>query len=116
MATCVDNSVLLFTDAAALKVKALIENENNPLLMLRISISGGGCSGFKYNFSFAELVEADDSIIENQGVKLIIDPISLNYLIGAAIDYKEDINGAQFIISNPNVVKSCSCGSSFCPQ
>ncbi len=104
---------LVFTDAAALKVSQLIEEESNPALMLRVFISGGGCSGFQYGFTFDDAVEEGDSTIENQGVTLLVDPMSVQYLMGAEIDYKEDLQGAQFVIRNPNAATTCGCGSSF---
>ena len=104
---------LVFTDGAAAKVKSLIEEENNDALMLRVFVSGGGCSGFQYGFTFDESVEDGDSQVENQGVTLLIDPMSVQYLMGAEIDYKEDLQGAQFIIRNPNAQTTCGCGSSF---
>ena len=104
---------LNFTDAAALKVGQLIEQEGNTELKLRVYISGGGCSGFQYGFTFDEAVEDGDTEIENGGVTLLIDPMSVQYLTGAEIDYKEDLSGAQFIIRNPNASTTCGCGSSF---
>ena len=104
---------IVFTDAAASKVGELIREEDNPNLMLRVFISGGGCSGFQYGFTFDESVEEGDSQVENQGVKLLVDPMSVQYLMGAEIDYKEDLQGAQFIIRNPNAQTTCGCGSSF---
>ena len=104
---------VIFTDAAANKVKSLIEEEGNAELKLRAYIQGGGCSGFQYGFTFDESKEADDFVIQNQGVELIIDPMSFQYLVGATIDYKEDIEGSQFIIRNPNAKTTCGCGSSF---
>ena len=104
---------IIFTDAAANKVSNLILEENNPNLKLRVFISGGGCSGFQYGFTFDENIESGDSQIENQGVTLLIDPMSIQYLMGAEIDYKEDLQGAQFIIRNPNAQTTCGCGSSF---
>ena len=104
---------IVFTDAAANKVGELIREEDNPNLMLRVFISGGGCSGFQYGFTFDETVEEGDSEVENQGVKLVVDPMSIQYLMGAEIDYKEDLQGAQFIIRNPNAQTTCGCGSSF---
>ena len=102
-----------FTDAAARKVLELILEERNPELKLRVYISGGGCSGFQYGFTFDESVEDGDSQVENQGVKLLVDPMSVQYLMGAEIDYKEDLQGAQFIIRNPNAQTTCGCGQSF---
>ncbi len=104
---------LLFTDAAALKVKELLEEETNPNLMLRVFISGGGCSGFQYGFTFDENRDDGDTVVEKQGVKLLIDPMSFQYLVGAEIDYTEGLEGAQFVIRNPNAVTTCGCGSSF---
>ena len=104
---------IVFTDAAAHKVGELIEEEDNQELKLRVFISGGGCSGFQYGFTFDESIEEGDSQVENQGVTLVIDPMSVQYLMGAEIDYKEDLQGAQFIIRNPNAATTCGCGSSF---
>ena len=104
---------VIFTDAAATKVGELIAEEDNPNLQLRVFISGGGCSGFQYGFTFDEDVEDGDSQVENQGVMLLVDPMSVQYLMGAEIDYKEDLQGAQFIIRNPNAQTTCGCGSSF---
>lgn len=104
---------VVFTDAAATKVGELIEEEQNPELKLRVFISGGGCSGFQYGFTFDENIEDGDSQVVNHGVTLVIDPMSVQYLMGAEIDYKEDLQGAQFIIRNPNATTTCGCGSSF---
>ena len=104
---------IVFTDAAAHKVSELIREEDNPELMLRVFISGGGCSGFQYGFTFDEDIEDGDSQVENSGVTLLVDPMSVQYLMGAEIDYKEDLQGAQFIIRNPNAQTTCGCGSSF---
>jgi iron-sulfur cluster insertion protein len=104
---------LLFTDNAALKVKQLIEEEESDDLMLRIFVQGGGCSGFQYGFTFDENQQDGDTIVENQGVKLLVDPMSLQYLTGAEIDYSEGLEGAQFVIRNPNATTTCGCGSSF---
>ncbi len=106
-------SPLVFTDAAADKVSELIREEDNPNLMLRVFISGGGCSGFQYGFTFDENVEDGDSRIENRGVTLLVDPMSVQYLMGAEIDYTEDLRGAQFVIRNPNATTTCGCGQSF---
>jgi iron-sulfur cluster insertion protein len=105
--------LLLFTDAAARKVGELIREEGNDALKLRVFVSGGGCSGFQYGFTFDENEEEGDTCIENQGVKLLVDPTSIQYLAGAEIDYKEDLEGAQFVIRNPNASTTCGCGSSF---
>lgn len=104
---------LTFTNAAATKVGQLIEQEGNAALKLRVYISGGGCSGFQYGFTFDEEVQEGDTAIENCGVTLLIDPMSVQYLSGAEIDYEEDLSGAQFIIRNPNATTTCGCGSSF---
>ena len=104
---------LNFTDAAARKVGQLIESEGNPGLKLRVYIQGGGCSGFQYGFTFDEEVQSGDTEIENSGVTLLVDPMSVQYLQGAEIDYREDLSGAQFIIRNPNASTTCGCGSSF---
>jgi iron-sulfur cluster insertion protein len=104
---------LVFTEAAARKVKGLIEEENNPGLMLRVYISGGGCSGFQYGFTFDETINEGDTTVENNGVTLLVDPMSFQYLAGAEIDYTEDLQGAQFVIRNPNATTTCGCGSSF---
>ena len=104
---------LVFTKAAALKVKGLIEEEGNPELMLRVFISGGGCSGFQYGFTFDETVNDGDTEVEKEGVKLLIDPMSYQYLTGAEIDYTEGLEGSQFVIRNPNATTTCGCGSSF---
>jgi iron-sulfur cluster insertion protein len=110
-ATPVDD--LIFTDAAARKVGELIREEGNPKLMLRVFVSGGGCSGFQYGFTFDENIEDGDAQIARQGVTLLVDPLSFQYLLGAEIDYREDLEGAQFVIRNPNAKTTCGCGSSF---
>ena len=104
---------LVFTDSAAAKVKQLIEEEGNLELKLRVFVSGGGCSGFQYGFTFDEVQNEDDSVMEKNGVKLLIDPMSYQYLSGAEIDYSEGLEGAQFVIKNPNATSTCGCGSSF---
>jgi iron-sulfur cluster insertion protein len=104
---------VVFTDAAAQKVGELIKEEQNDELKLRVFISGGGCSGFQYGFTFDENIEDGDSKVVNMGVTLVIDPMSVQYLMGAEIDYKEDLQGAQFIIRNPNAKTTCGCGQSF---
>ena len=104
---------LEFTEAAANKVKTLIADEDNPDLKLRVYITGGGCSGFQYGFTFDEEVSDDDTKINKNGVTLLVDPMSFQYLFGAEIDYKEDIEGSQFVIRNPNASTTCGCGSSF---
>jgi iron-sulfur cluster insertion protein len=104
---------LVFTESAANKVKTLIDEEGNPELKLRVFVQGGGCSGFQYGFTFDEAVNEDDAVMEKNGVQLLIDSMSYQYLIGAEIDYKEDLEGAQFVIKNPNATTTCGCGSSF---
>ena len=104
---------LNFTDAAATKVGQLIQQEGNAELKLRVYISGGGCSGFQYGFTFDEEIQDGDTQIEKRGVVLLVDPMSVQYLTGAEIDYEEDLSGAQFIIRNPNATTTCGCGSSF---
>lgn len=108
-----DNDLLIFTDAAANKVKDLIEEEKNDSLKLRVFVSGGGCSGFQYGFTFDENIQDGDTQIEKNGVTLLVDPMSFQYLSGAEIDYKEDLEGSQFVIKNPNATTTCGCGSSF---
>ena len=108
-----DAPPLNFTDAAADKVGALIEQEGNADLKLRVYISGGGCSGFQYGFTFDDTIQDGDTEVENRGVTLLVDPMSVQYLMGAEIDYKEGLSGAQFIIRNPNASTTCGCGSSF---
>jgi len=113
-ATATDSeSPVVFTEAAANKVKTLIAEEGNDKLMLRVFISGGGCSGFQYGFTFDENIQEGDTEVENCGVKLLIDPMSFQYLSGAEVDYKESLEGSQFIINNPNATTTCGCGSSF---
>tara|TARA_S200000501_G_C20778096_1_gene723689 strand:+ start:704 stop:1135 length:432 start_codon:yes stop_codon:yes gene_type:complete len=108
-----NNDLLVFTDAAADKVKNLIEEEKNDSLKLRVFVSGGGCSGFQYGFTFDENVQDGDTRVEKNGVTLLVDPMSFQYLTGAEIDYKEDLEGSQFVIKNPNATTTCGCGSSF---
>ncbi len=102
-----------FTDSAAEKVGAMIADEGNQDLKLRVYISGGGCSGFQYGFTFDEQANDDDTKVEKNGVTVLIDPTSLQYLKGAEIDYKDDLSGSQFVIRNPNATTTCGCGSSF---
>ncbi len=104
---------LVFTQAAARKVKQLIQEEGNAALKLRVFVTGGGCSGFQYGFSFDEKVEEGDTSVVNEGVTLLVDPMSFQYLAGAEIDYSEGLEGAQFVIRNPNATTTCGCGSSF---
>lgn len=103
----------MFTSAAARKVKQLIVEEGNEALKLRVFVTGGGCSGFQYGFTFDEKVEDGDTQVQNEGVTLLVDPMSFQYLAGAEIDYSEGLEGAQFVIKNPNATTTCGCGSSF---
>ena len=105
--------MMTFSDAAAHKVRGLIEEEDNENLKLRVFVTGGGCSGFEYGFTFDEDVEEDDTTIEKDGVALLIDPLSYQYLTGSEIDYKEDLQGSRFVVVNPNAVTTCGCGNSF---
>ncbi|RVU29272.1 MULTISPECIES: iron-sulfur cluster insertion protein ErpA [Neptunomonas] len=104
---------MVFTDAAATKVKSLIEEEENDQLKLRVFITGGGCAGFSYGFTFDEAAAEDDTQIENMGVTMLVDPMSYQYLEGAEVDYTEGLQGSQFKINNPNATTTCGCGSSF---
>ena len=104
---------LIFTDSAASKVRELIEEEDNDNLKLRVYVAGGGCSGFQYGFTFDENLEDGDTSMEKNGVTLLVDPMSFQYLMGAEIDYVENMQGAQFVIRNPNASTTCGCGSSF---
>jgi len=106
---------LVFTDAAANKVQQLIDEEKNENLKLRVFVSGGGCSGFQYGFTFDENLQDGDTSVVNSGVTLLVDPMSFQYLMGAEIDYSEGLEGAQFVIRNPNAQTTCGCGSSFSP-
>ncbi len=104
---------LQFTEAAASKVKTLILEEENPNLKLRVYITGGGCSGFQYGFTFDEKVNDGDMTIEKCGVTLVVDPMSLQYLIGGEVDYTEGLEGSRFFVNNPNATTTCGCGASF---
>src|SRR5258706_4349466 len=104
---------LIFTESAANKVKALIEEEGNNELKLRVFVTGGGCSGLQYGFTFDEVANDDDTVMQKNGVSLLIDPMSYQYLVGAEIDYSEGLEGAQFVIKNPQATSTCGCGSSF---
>ncbi|MDY6815478.1 MAG: iron-sulfur cluster insertion protein ErpA [Pseudomonadota bacterium] len=104
---------LFFSDSAVAKVRELIEEEDNPDLKLRVFVTGGGCSGFQYGFSFDENQEEDDTVIERDGVVLLVDSMSYQYLIGATIEYQEGLQGSQFVVQNPNATSTCGCGSSF---
>ena len=106
-------TAIQFSQGAASKVKSLVDEEGNSRLKLRVFVTGGGCSGFQYGFTFDEELAEDDTIIEREGVSLVVDPMSYQYLTGAEIDYSEGLEGAQFVIKNPNAQTTCGCGSSF---
>lgn len=106
-------ATMVFTDAAAEKVRSLIEEEQNDNLKLRVFITGGGCAGFSYGFTFDESMAEDDTAVENKGVTMLIDPMSFQYLVGSEVDYKEGLQGSQFMVKNPNATTTCGCGSSF---
>ena len=112
-AATTETESLVFTDAAASKVKTLIAEEGNDELKLRVFVTGGGCSGFQYGFTFDENVQEGDTQVENDGVTVLVDPMSYQYLTGAEIDYKEDLEGSMFVIRNPNATTTCGCVSSF---
>ncbi|ATF09697.1 iron-sulfur cluster insertion protein ErpA [Candidatus Enterovibrio altilux] len=107
------NLPLQFSETAANKVKTLLQEENNPNLKLRVYITGGGCSGFQYGFTFDESINDGDMTIEKSGVTLVVDPMSLQYLIGGIVDYTEGLQGSCFFVNNPNATMTCGCGSSF---
>ena len=106
-------SQLVFTDSAANKVKQLIDEEGNPNLKLRVFVSGGGCSGFQYGFTFDEKVNEGDLVVEKNGVVMVVDPMSLQYLVGGVVDYTDGLQGSRFVVQNPNATTTCGCGSSF---
>ncbi|CBL44468.1 HesB/YadR/YfhF family protein [gamma proteobacterium HdN1] len=108
-----EDSILKFSDSAARKVKSLKDEEGNDNLKLRVYITGGGCAGFSYGFSFDEAIKEDDTVIAKEGVVLLVDPMSAQYLAGSEIDYTEGIQGARFVVHNPNADSTCGCGSSF---
>lgn len=114
--TELEGDVLTFTDSAAAKVKQLITEESNFKLRLRVYIVGGGCAGFQYGFAFDEKQNADDTLLVKNDVGLVVDAMSLQYLVGATIDYVESLQGAHFVVSNPNANTTCGCGSSFSPK
>jgi iron-sulfur cluster insertion protein len=105
--------LISLTDNAAAKVQSLISEEENPKLKLRVFVTGGGCSGFQYGFSFDEQVNEDDTVVKNKGAELLVDPLSFQYLVGAKVDYTEGLEGARFVVNNPMAVNTCGCGSSF---
>lgn len=102
-----------FSDAAARKVKELVSEEENPQLKLRVYVTGGGCSGFQYGFTFDEKVNEGDMAIEKDDVTLVVDPMSLQYLVGGVVDYVDGLEGSRFLVNNPNATTTCGCGSSF---
>jgi iron-sulfur cluster insertion protein len=106
-------TAIIFTDSAAAKVQSLLDEEGNNALKLRVFVSGGGCSGFQYGFTFDDVLNEDDTVMEKNGVQLLVDAMSYQYLVGAEIDYTEGLEGAQFVIRNPNASSTCGCGSSF---
>ncbi len=108
-----EQEALIFTDAAAMKVGSLLSEEDNTKMNLRVYVTGGGCAGFQYGFSFDENKDEGDTKVTKRGVNLIVDPMSIQYLMGAEIDFQEDLQGARFVIKNPNATTTCSCGSSF---
>lgn len=111
--TVIEGATVGFSDAASIKVKALIEEEKNPGLKLRVTVDGGGCSGFQYGFAFDEVVNDDDTVIEKNGATMLVDVSSMQYLNGSEVDYLEGLEGARFVVNNPNAKSTCGCGSSF---
>lgn len=106
---------LQLTESASVKIRSLLEQQDNAATHLRIFVSGGGCSGFQYGFTFDEEVKVDDTVVESQGVKLLVDAMSLDMLKGAEVDYQTSLQGESFVIRNPNAASSCGCGKSFTP-
>ncbi|MTI13178.1 iron-sulfur cluster insertion protein ErpA [Sansalvadorimonas verongulae] len=104
---------IFFSDNAAAKVKTLVEEEGNGKLMLRVYVTGGGCSGFQYGFTFDEALAEDDTVVEKSGVKMVVDAMSFQYLFGSTVDYIEGLEGSRFTVSNPNAATTCGCGMSF---
>ncbi|PCI07050.1 MAG: iron-sulfur cluster insertion protein ErpA [Gammaproteobacteria bacterium] len=109
----IEGATVIFTDSAAKKVKALVEEEKNPNLKLRVSVDGGGCSGFQYDFAFDDNINDDDTVVEKNGATVIVDVTSMQYLNGSEVDYLEGLEGARFVVNNPNATSTCGCGSSF---
>ena len=109
----IENATIEFTDSAANKVNALVAEEKNPNLKLRVSVDGGGCSGFQYAFAFDESVNEDDTVVEKNGATVVVDVTSMQYLNGSEVDYLEGLEGARFVVNNPNAASTCGCGSSF---
>ncbi|MDP1932145.1 MAG: iron-sulfur cluster insertion protein ErpA [Gammaproteobacteria bacterium] len=108
-----DPTIISLTQNAANKVKTLITEEGNPHLRLRVFVTGGGCSGFQYGFSFDEEVNEDDTVVSDFGAEMLVDPLSYQYLVGAKVDYVEGLQGARFVVTNPMASTTCGCGSSF---
>ncbi|MCY4356942.1 MAG: iron-sulfur cluster insertion protein ErpA [Gammaproteobacteria bacterium] len=108
-----ESVIMTFTDNAASKVHSLIAEEGNDQLKLRVFVTGGGCSGFQYGFSFDETVKVDDTVIRNNGAEMVVDALSYQYLVGATIDYKEGLEGSRFVVNNPMATTTCGCGASF---
>ncbi len=106
-------SPIIFTEAASVKAKSLIDEEQNTELKLRVYVTGGGCSGFQYGFTFDEKQADDDLVIEKDGVSLLVDALSFQYLVGSRVDYREDLEGSRFVVENPNATTTCGCGASF---
>lgn len=106
-------SPIIFTEAASAKVKELVTEEENSDLKLRVYVTGGGCSGFQYGFTFDEKLAEDDLVIDREGVSMVVDSLSFQYLVGSKVDYKEDLDGSRFVVENPNATSTCGCGSSF---
>lgn len=107
------DATMLVTDRAVNKVKRLLSEEGNPALRLRVFVTGGGCSGFQYGFTFDELTADDDTLIEKEGVGVLVDSLSIQYLAGSEVDYSEGLEGSRFVVRNPNATTTCGCGSSF---
>lgn len=108
-----EKAAIRISDAAARRIATLVKEDGNPAALFRVAVSGGGCSGFQYGFTFDEIRNEDDTVMEKEGVMLLIDPMSYQYLVGAEIDYTEGLEGSQFVIRNPNATSTCGCGSSF---
>ncbi len=106
-------SAISLTDSAASKVRELLHTQDRDGQSLRVYIQGGGCSGFQYGFNFEEGSASDDAVLEHDGVRVVVDPMSYQYLLGAEVDYREDLEGARFVINNPNAATTCGCGASF---
>ncbi len=109
----IDDNILVVSDQAVAKLKALIEDEGNDELKLRVFVTGGGCSGFQYGFTFDEFAAEDDAVVEKDGVEVLVDSLSYSYLVGSRIDFVENLEGARFVVDNPNADTTCGCGSSF---